>query len=460
MSLLPKSLRGRITTVSALVSAAVLIGVAILILVVQRQQLLQNIDDSLQREADAVAASLSVDPAVDLARSSRDRFIQITTSDGQVLDASSALLLGTPVVTIGQERQRFATLPSTVLEDDEFRVLAQQVTVGDQIRVVVAGENTDDLRDSLRDLLLTLLLLVPLTAALLGALAWIMAGRTLAPVDAIQQEVENITINRLGDRVAVPASGDEIAELAVTMNAMLDRLDNANEQQKRFVADASHELRSPLTRLRASLETDLNNDTRDLNITGHELLGDVDDLQKLIDDLLFLARQDGAHANNAGQRGAYTIVDLDAVVDRAVEQLASPTSGAGVPIAVDTTLVQPVAVHGNERHLGRLISNVLANAVRYAARSVWIELSPHADQAVLIISDDGPGIARENRDHVFDRFARLDESRTGATGGTGLGLAIARDIALAHDGTIRIEDSTAGGACFVLALPLEDAGGD
>ena len=250
--------------------------------------------------------------------------------------------------------------------------------------------------------------------------------------------------NRIGDRVPVPTTSDEIADLATTMNSMLDRIDHAHERQQNFVEDASHELRSPLTRLRASLEVDLAATDRDLNQTGHELVGDLDDLQTIVDDLLFLARTGHQPATE------HRPVDLDATIDRVVHRL-----GQHSDVSMDTKAVDAVEVAGNEAHLSRLMSNLVTNALRHADANVWISAKEQLGKVVVEVEDDGPGIAPEDRARVFERFTRLDESRTGATGGAGLGLAIANQIAQSHNGTIAITSGRAGGAKFTVTLATD-----
>lgn len=448
MSLGPRSLRGRVTLTLVAIAGVVLTLAAVVIVVVQRDQLTQSIDDSLDREVADVIASLQADPDLVLGQRGSDRFTQ-------VLDGSSAVRAATPnlsgvpaLIDIGGlspgEPDRYSTSSAIPIEDDRYRILARAAMVGGEQIVVVVGENVDDLRDNLVALVVTVAVVVPLVTAVLGFVAWKMVGRTLAPVASIQGEVGRITLNRLGDRVPVPDTGDEIAGLATTMNEMLDRLDEANERQQHFVADASHELRSPLTRLRTSLEVDLADDSRDLNETGAELLSDVEDLQNLVDDLLFLARADRAPQLSPAR------VDLDAVVDRVVERLGETTA-----VQVDTTKVGAVEVTGNEDHLFRLVANVVGNAVHYARTRVWIatQVAAETGQVLLTVEDDGPGIEESDRDRIFERFTRLDAARSGSTGGAGLGLAIAREIAETHGGSIEVGSASTGGARFVITLP-------
>lgn len=447
MTIAPTSLRGRITLAAVGIVGVVLAVAATLIFVVQRGQLLQGIDNSLDREVGEAAAALNGSPSSTVGDRGEERFVQVIGPDGTIIGGSSAVLRTTLVVDLltldlDEDGLQFLSAENLPIEDDEYRVLVRQVEIRGEDSLVVVGENTDDLRDSLRVLGISLAVVVPLATALLGAVAWLLVNRTLAPVSAIQREVGRIGGERRGERVPVPDTQDEIADLAATMNEMLDRIDHAYERQQNFVADASHELRSPITRLRTSLEVDLAAADRDLNATGFDLLDDVAELQTLVEDLLFLAR--AGHHPVAEQRR----VDLDAIVDRVVAQL-----GPGSRVPIVTRGVEPVEAWGNEGHLSRLVTNLVTNAVRHAATQVWITLAVVDDRVLLEVHDDGSGVPAADRARVFERFTRLDESRTSATGGAGLGLAIAGEITHAHSGTIDVVQSSHGGALFRVSLP-------
>jgi signal transduction histidine kinase len=228
------------------------------------------------------------------------------------------------------------------------------------------------------------------------------------------------------------------------MNEMLARLQEASERQQRFVGDASHELRSPLTRMRAELEVDLSHPpTADHTATHRSVLEEVGNLERLVEDLLHLAR-----AEPTGTPGSFeVVVDLAELVEREARRY----EGAGPEI--DTRGLTPAAVHGDPAQLARMVRNLADNASRHAASRMRFETDQHDDVVALVVSDDGPGVPEADRDRVFERFARLDEARTSGTGGTGLGLAIVRDIVVRHGGTIRVDRSHDGGARFVVLLP-------
>ena len=285
----------------------------------------------------------------------------------------------------------------------------------------------------------TMAFFVPLAVFIAALVAWFALQRALRSVEAIRQELSGVSGSRLDRRVPVPPSRDEIARLASTTNEALDRLQRAHDQQERFVADASHELRSPLASLRTGLEVALaHSDRADWPAVAERSLLDVQRLQRITADLLQLAVENEAPPAD--------VVDLADVV---AEQVAERSLGAG-PV-VRSVVDGPAVVRGELVQLERLLRNLLDNAVRHAASTVTVSLSVGAD-VVLEVVDDGPGIPAGDRERVFDRFVRLDDARDRDVGGSGLGLTLARDIAVRHGGSLRVEDSDTG-ARFVARLP-------
>jgi len=283
--------------------------------------------------------------------------------------------------------------------------------------VVMSRASLGPVNDALDALRPMLLIGTPVLSLLVGALTWLLLGQALKPVSAIREKFAGITAGDLHQRVPVPATRDEVARLARTMNATLDRLENVMERHKRFVADAAHELRSPLATLRTRLELG----RRRAPELAEDALTDVARIQGLAADLLLLARLD------AGEPLVTEEVDLGQV---AAEEAIRPRRD-DVEIVLD--IADGVVVPGSRPHLARMVGNLVDNAVRHAESKVTVRVTP---PAVLEVIDDGPGIPAEHRESVFDRFTRLDEARDRDAGGSGLGLAIARDIARAHHGTL------------------------
>jgi signal transduction histidine kinase len=286
---------------------------------------------------------------------------------------------------------------------------------------------------------------VPLLVALVGAIAWFVVGRALRPVESMRTEVAEITAQDLGRRVPVPTARDEIGRLATTMNDMLDRLQQSAERERRFVADASHELQSPLASSRADLEVALAHpESTEWEETARAVVADNERMTRLVGDLLFLAQSD----DNGAPRARRSLVDLDDVVREEVSRLRAPEG-----LIVDVSGVRPAEVRGDADQLARVVRNLLENASRYARSAITVTVSTNGTgRTELAVADDGPGVPPISANRIFERFARLDDSRSRATGGTGLGLAIAREIVESHRGTIDL-DRTAPGARFVVDFP-------
>ncbi|WP_410617472.1 sensor histidine kinase [Amycolatopsis sp. lyj-109] len=285
---------------------------------------------------------------------------------------------------------------------------------------------------------------VPAASLFIGAVAWFAVRRSLRAVGAIRAEVDGIRARDLGRRVPVPDSGDEITELAVTMNEMLGRLDRSVQRQSQFTADASHELRTPLASMRTQLEVQLAHPDRlDWRRSFENAVLDVSRMETLTGDLLLLSKLD------ADQPAVATRI---ALADLVTEQLAARLPRAGVELRAEIH-AEPV-VQGHAGRLARVLRNLVDNAERHAGSRVTITLTEVGGQAVLAVRDDGPGIPDGQRERVFDRFVRLDDDRAREDdGGSGLGLAIAAEIARIHGGTLRVAES-ASGACLELRLPL------
>ncbi len=441
--LVPATLRARVTALAALAVLGVLTAASIGLVMAQRAALVEAIDESLDQQADAVVAELQAgEPVRDRDLPSDDVVVEVIGPGGTLLVASDGLEGRLPEA----DRQHDGSGPTTVElpgGDGAGRLLARDVG---ETTVLVAG-SLDDVRDSTTALARALVIVVPLTSTVLAGVVWWAVGRALRPVEDIRARVDSISAARLDRRVPEPATPQEIARLARTMNAMLGRLQQSAEQQRRFVADASHELRSPLARMRAELEVDAAHpDSADPPATAASVLAESVTLQRLVDDLLLLARGD-AEVLAARRR---ELVDLDDVVGTVV---------GGLRVAgerrIDARGVQPVQVLGDRGQLERAVGNLLDNAVRHARDRVVVTLSEEfMGDAELTVEDDGPGIPSGERERIFERFTRLDDSRSTSSGGAGLGLAIARDIAERHGGSLSLDPGGRPGARFVLTLPV------
>ncbi|WP_329029006.1 sensor histidine kinase [Streptomyces sp. NBC_01423] len=280
---------------------------------------------------------------------------------------------------------------------------------------------------------------LPVVLLVVAGTTWLVTRRALRPVEGIRREMAAITASEdLGRRVPEPGSRDEVARLARTTNETLAALEESVGRQRRFVADASHELRSPIASLRTQLEVAAAHPDL-LDLPG--AVADTVRLQSLAADLLLLARLD------AGERPGATRLDLGALVREEVSQRA----GDRVPVTVSVRGGHEVA--GSRGQLARVLGNLLDNAQRHAVRSVSVTVDADAGGVLVAVTDDGAGVPEAERERVFERFVRLDEARARDDGGAGLGLAIARDVAARHGGTL-----TVSGARFELRLPRHDTG--
>jgi signal transduction histidine kinase len=442
------TVRVRTTVFATLVVTAALIIGGILLLELQQRELVAGLESSARNRATDVAglAKRGALPTTLTAAKEDAAFTQVVTANGRVVAASKNLRDDGPVLDDAPLRHRVVVVNRTIpeLDHDRFRVAIRRVATTNGPVLVYAGDRLETADAAIKQLALVLGFGVPLLAGLVALVTWRVTRRALQPVEAIRSEVSEIGEGELHRRVPEPPTHDEVGRLARTMNRMLARLDDASDRQRRFVSDASHELQSPLTSLRARLEVNLAaRRDPDWRASEEEALAEVTEMQRLVEDLLMLARLDAS--NVAPPRRVP--VDLDDVILREAERLR--TRGR---VAVDVHRVSAGQVPGDLDQLRRAVRNVLDNAERHAARDISISLQENNDAIEIRIADDGPGIAVEDRDLIFERFGRIDDARTRDGASTGLGLAIAREIVVAHDGTISIEDASPG-ACFVMRFP-------
>ncbi|MEA2829138.1 MAG: hypothetical protein QOG43_3577 [Actinomycetota bacterium] len=438
-----RTVRARTTIAATLVMGLVLLLGGVALVAALRRSMVHNVDKVAELRAEDIGSLVRAGDMPEPLAVEDDALVQIVDDAGRVVAASTNLAGRPPLADLrppadGAAARTRDDLPGFA---GEFRLVALgSVSPAGPVTIYV-GATLEPVAEAVRLLRASLLVGSPLLVALVAALTWTTVGRALAPVEAIRSEVAGISSRDLGRRVPVPAADDEIGRLAETMNAMLGRLEAAAEPQRRFVADASHELQSPLAAARTDLEVALAHpDTAPWDEVARALLGENRRMERLVADLLFVARADeGAPA------APNKPVDLHEVV---AEEVARVFAGSG--IAVDTSRVAPVVVEGRRDDLARVVRNLLDNASRHASSRVVVVVSAGDGVVTLVVEDDGPGVAPADRERVFERFTRLDDARS--SGGTGLGLAIVREIVLAHLGQVRLEEG-APGARLVVTLP-------
>ncbi len=437
------------TTAAATLAVAVFLAIAALAFAVaQRHQLEASITEAAQQQASDIATQVAREGAgADLAAGAGDQsLIQLVDASGHVLAASPSVEGEPPVADVRPSPGSTTTIRSAALpigEGEDFVVVARGVTGPDGPVVVLVAQSLELVGQSTAVVVSLLLIGYPVVLLGVALASYWLAGRALAPVEAIRTRVAQVQgTSELDARVPVPDGDDEIARLAVTMNAMLERLETASDRQRRFVGDASHELRSPLATIRAAHEiATLYPDSGDVTATSRDVLAELDRLDHLVADLLLLAR-----ADEHGLRVRSVDVDLEDLVTHEADRLRK-LGGLSVTVAAP-----PARIHGDPVQLARALRNLADNAARHAEGHVHLSLQIHADSVELAVEDDGSGIPEADRERIFERFVRLDVSRTRAGGGTGLGLAIAREITAAHGGTLSVKAGTRG-TRFVMNLP-------
>ncbi|MFH8978650.1 ATP-binding protein [Streptomyces sp. NPDC017890] len=481
MSRLLGSVRARATLGATLVVAVALVAAGTAVLLSLRSNLLGEAGTQAERSARDVATELAVGTRyTELHLDVDDRPVQIVDEEGTLVAASEDLerITGTGVDAVepqpsptdagdgdgdsdddddsgepleaGEIGARTTVSDGTATidgdtEDYRFAAVPVETRGGDQL-TVWAGAPLSAEHGAVNTALTVMLIGFPLLLAVVGWVTWLVTGRALRPVAGIRREMAAITASEdLARRVPVPGTHDEVARLASTTNETLAALESSVERQRRFVADASHELRSPIASLRTQLEV----------AAAHPELLDLDGavadtvrLQRLAADLLLLARLD------AGERPADARVDLAALAreeagGRPGVRVRSRGDGAGDGAG-------EVTVSGSRGQLGRVLANLLDNAQRHARSVVEVSVRRDGGVAVVAVADDGEGVPAADRERIFERFVRLDAARSRDDGGAGLGLAIARDVAVRHGGTLTVHETPAGGALFELRLPTAD----
>jgi len=433
-----------ITTVAAtiVVTIALVVGAAGLIAALRRTMVDELTEAARAQAADVVGQLEAGRPPVLDVAGADEQLIQVMTPAGAVVAASPNMTGRPAVVRLAPGQSARVVTP---LDDDEFVAVAEGAQTSDGPRIVLVARALVDVLDTTTVITRLLVIGLPLMVAVVALTTWFAVGRALAPVEAIRCEVDAISAAQLHRRVPRPKADDEIGRLAATMNRMLERLESARNSQRRFVSDASHELRSPITTIRQHAEVALAHPDR---VTAAELaevvLAEQQRMHRLVEDLLLLARVD-EHVPLT--RAA---VDLDDLAFEEGHRLRSATSKR-----VDTSGVNAVRVQGDADALRRMLRNVGENAVRHASSRVDVTLVERGEEVVLTIDDDGPGIPATERARVLQRFVRLDEARSRDEGGSGLGLSIVDEVVRAHGGSMSIEQSPLGGARIVITLPVQ-----
>ncbi|MEW1691745.1 HAMP domain-containing sensor histidine kinase [Streptomyces sp. NPDC091265] len=479
-----RSVRARAALGATVVVALALVAAGLAVLLVLRANLTDQAGLQAEVAARETAGQLALDVPYDKLEMSdeEDHPVQVTDEDGRVVAVSKDLeaISGTGT---GRVTPRPSTLPSASDDGDrhggedrddddddvrdpgrgevstdepdfsngsatvdgdraDYRFASVEATNSAGLTLTVhAGAPLAAEQRAVASVRGAMLAGLPVVLLVVAGVTWLVTRRALRPVEGIRREMAAITASEdLSRRVPEPGSRDEVARLARTTNETLTALEASVDRQRRFVADASHELRSPIASLRTQLEVGAAHPEL-LDVTG--AVADTVRLQALAADLLLLARLD------AGEKPGRAGLDLGALVHEEVSQ----RTGDRIPVAVSVPEPGGFEVTGSRGQLARVIGNLLDNAERHARSSVAVSVRGEGGGVVVAVTDDGGGVPETERERIFERFVRLDDARTRDEGGAGLGLAIARDVAGRHGGRLTVAGTVGQGARFELWLP-------
>lgn len=478
-----RSVRARAAIGATLVVAVALVAAGLAVLLVLRANLTDQADLQAEVAAREVAGQLATGTPYDELEldDEEDHPVQVTDEEGRAVVVSKDLRAVTGTGTSGVTPVPSASAGASpspgdgddddadddddgsrpgrgeVSSDDpdfsdgtatvdgttaDYRFAAVEATTPDGVTLTVyAGAPLAAEQEAVNTVRGAMLTGLPLLLVVVAGVTWLVTRRALRPVEGIRREMAAITASEdLARRVPEPGSRDEIAALARTTNETLTVLEASVERQRRFVADASHELRSPIASLRTQLEV-AEAHPELLDLPG--AVADTVRLQVLAADLLLLARLD------AGEKPGSATVELGALVREEVSQ----RTGDRIAVSVEVPQGGAFEVNGSRGQLSRVIGNMLDNAQRHAEGSVAVSVAADGRGVRVEVRDDGAGVPEDERERIFERFVRLDDARSRDDGGAGLGLAIARDVASRHGGTLTVGRAAEGGAAFRLWLP-------
>jgi two-component system OmpR family sensor kinase len=433
--------------------ATVLVLAGLFVYLRLRSDLNQTINVGLQSRADIVASLARQNDSALRSGSSRigeESSAQVLTAKGRILDASPrAAKPGLDPEELRQalhEPTLFDKPSGTLGVEGPARLLARPVNTQGRRLVIVVGASVDDRDEALSGLTRAFAIGAPIAILLASGIGYLVTSLALSPVEAMRRRAERVTLSGGEERLPLPPAHDEIRRLGETLNAMLARLEATFARERRFVADASHELRTPIAVLRAELEVAMRSGSYDSSVREALLsaIEEADRLGRLADDLLVIARADEGHLPIKRKP-----VDLSRLLADSRDRFAAEAAGLGREIVIDA----PQGTANVDRlRVEQAINNLLDNALRHGAGNVRLSAERRDGELEIIVSDAGSGFPPELRDRAFERFARADSSRS--SGGAGLGLAIVRAIATAHGGEAEIVGE--GPAVRVrIRLPLE-----
>jgi heavy metal sensor kinase len=458
-----RSVRLRLTLWYVFLLAVILAAFSAGIYLTLRHNLYDNLDDSIQNRANVLLDIVRYEgnrPTLAGVVSSNDpnqgeSFVRVFDASGELTFDGSAAAGDVPIDRRAVESALVGkTITRSVNVGEALRVRTLPIERDGRISgVLEVGQSQDDVSDTLQTLLLILGVAYPVTLVVASLGGVFLAGRALSPIDRLTRLARRISAEDLGQRLDLRLPDDEVGRLARTFDEMIARLDEAFRRQRQFTADASHELRTPMTVIKGQIEVALQRE-RDPQAYRQVLQAvneEVDRMIRLVGSLLTLARAD------AGQIPiTLEPVSLPDVVGAAIEQVQPLASRRGVDLQLSSS--RPVTLRADDDLILQLLLNLLDNAIKYTAAGGQVTVGWNANgrDVELWVRDTGSGIAREHLTRLFERFYRVDKARSRAEGGSGLGLAISRWIAEAHGGSISVESDLGRGSTFTVRLPAVD----
>ena len=449
--------RSRTTLIATAVVGLVLAGSGALLVMATRSALFQSVETTASARAADLASQLAAGTAPRPVPLIRGISVQIV-SGGTVISSTQDIEGQGPIVDVVALPGAESTVQVPSLDAAEndgesqseggdegpFLVAVAGVNIDGRQATVLAAASLGAVEDATRTLIPLLALGIPAIALLVGLTIWRLTLRAFRPVEAMARQAEAISYSDLHLRVPEPKPEDEIRRLAVVLNRMLERLETSVALQRRFTADAGHELKSPVATLLTMAEVaEANPKAFGVAELAADVAGQSRRLATLVDDLLVLARTDEHRLEL--NRESFDIAEV-------VQEEAA--AGGPVSVSMDTSRVEPAFVYADRRRIGQVVRNLLDNAARHASHTVRIETHATGSEITVSVADDGPGISPSDRDRIFERFVRLDEARSRQAGGTGLGLSVVRSIVEAHRGLISVDDDPGlGGAKITVVLP-------
>ncbi len=456
-------IRARLTAWYTLFLVGMLVGLGAFLVIELRSDLRSTIDRELRTGSGAIVQNYVSDGVVGfretsaaaLRRSGSDA--QVLSTGGRVIVAYGELahvpMLSRSAAALALAGRQSLTSAQLGPAQQPFRLLATPVIAQGRQQLVVVAAPLQGVAEAADRILNLLLIAGPVAMVVAGLGAWWLLRRALDPVERMRRKAEEIGFDQLHERLAVPGVKDEIGQLAATLNAMLDRVEAGVQANRQLIADASHELRTPLAAMRVELDVSLRQGRRSESERHvlESVRDDVDRMSRTVDNLIALARADEGRLDLVSDE-----VDLDQALDEAARPLRALAEAKGVRLR---TTGEPARTRGDGQRLQHALANLIENAIKYTPPAGEVTLSSwrRGEEVGVTVSDTGPGIPEHARAHVFDRFYRVDRSRSRESGGSGLGLAICREIAAAHGGRVWVESSEGEGSAFSLALPADDA---